>query len=300
MQLNEFIHQNKHLDLFTKKVVEGFLTGLHKSPFHGFSVEFAEHRQYNQGEDIKHIDWKLLSRTDKLFIKKYEDETNLRCHIIIDQSSSMFFPQKEVSKYQYSIIAAACLLQIIKKQKDAFSVSFFSDKIDLSTATKSTGSHFIECINLLQNKLNKTADNIKTNTGEVLHHIAEKINKRGLVVIFTDLNEYANNQAALLKGLQHLYFKKHDIIIFNAIDSSLELALNFDDVPTKFIDSETSEFIKLNPKDVRASYRESVAAYRNTILEKCRQYKIDIFEADINKDLENIIATFIRKRSKYK
>jgi len=300
MKLNEFINKYKNLDAFTKKVVEGFLTGLHKSPFHGFSVEFAEHRQYNAGEDIKHLDWKLYSRTDKLFVKKYEDETNLRCHLLIDRSGSMFYPKKEVSKFQFSLVAAACMLQILKKQRDAFSITFFGDKIEESTAVKSSGSHFTDCISLLQKNMDTTPSDSKTNTGEVLHLIAEKINRRSLVIIFTDLNEYANNKDLFLKGLQHLYYKNHDILLFNTVDEQLELALDYEDVPTKFVDAETQESIKLNPKDIRAQYIESNNQYRKELLDKCRQYKIDAHIADINKDLETTIAAFLRKRGKRK
>ena len=297
MNLSTFIHKYKNLNAFTKKVVEGFLTGLHKSPFHGFSVEFAEHREYNTGESIKDLDWKLYSRTDKLFVKKYEDETNLRCHIIIDQSASMFVPKAEYSKYQFSIVAAACIMQVLKKQRDAYGLTFFTDKIEEMTPIKSSTSHFTNCINLLQNNLNKKMGEGKTNTGAVLNLLAEKINRRSLVILFTDLNERVEHTEELIKGLQHLHFRKHDILLFNVFDKKLELDLDYDDVPTQFVDAETGDSIKLNPQEIRSQYTAAQLAHRKELIEKCTQYKIDCNFADINEDLESTIGAFLRKRS---
>ena len=298
IDLNEFIYQYKNLNAFSKKVVEGFLTGLHKSPFHGFSVEFAEHRQYNLGEDIKHLDWKLFSRTDKLFIKKYEDETNLRCHIIIDKSSSMFYPKEQFSKYQFSVIAAACLLQLLKKQRDAFGINLYSDKLDIVTPIKSSPSHFSDCINLLQQELYTTPTiDINTNSGKVFSLLAEKINRRGLVIIFTDLTENIENQNDFLEGLQLLHFRKHDIMLVNVNHQALEIDFMFENVPTQFVDAETGEKIKLNPEEVRNQYKEQVQSFQKELQEKCMQYKIETFNADITKDLGKTIATFLRMRS---
>jgi uncharacterized protein (DUF58 family) len=297
VDLSAFIHKYQNLNSFSKNVVEGFLTGLHKSPFHGFSVEFAEHRQYNTGESIKHLDWKLFSRTDKLFIKKYEDETNLRCQLLIDNSASMFVPKGKYSKFQFSVVAAACILQVLKKQRDAFGITFFNDKIDESTPIKSSTSHFTDCINLLQKNLYQENTHTKTHTGDVLNLLAEKIHRRSLVVIFTDLNEYSENREAFIKGLQHLHFRKHDILLFNVADKKLELDFEYEDVPTRFVDAETGESIKLNPQEIRSQYIKATKEYRKDLIDKCTQYKIDTYFADINNDLESTIGAFLRKRS---
>ena len=298
MHLNLFIHKYKNLELFSRKVVEGFLTSIHKSPFHGFSVEFAEHRQYNQGESVRHIDWKLFSKTDKLYIKKYEDETNLRCHFVIDQSSSMFVPQGSYNKFQFSVIAAACMMQVLRKQRDAFGLTFFEDNIKESTPVKSTASHFIEMLNLLQGKIDYKNENNSTNTGAVLSLLAEKIHRRSLVVIFTDLTENIEQKEDFLQGLQHLHFRKHDILLINVTHNKLEINLDYANVPTNFIDSETGESIKLNPQEVRKHYVEGMKAYQEELLEKCLQYKIENFSADIEKDLEKTLEAFMRVRSK--
>lgn len=298
MDINLFLHKYKNLELFSRKVVEGFLTSIHKSPFHGFSVEFAEHRQYNHGESIKHIDWKLYSKTDKLFIKKYEDETNLRCHFVIDQSSSMFVPKANYSKFQFSLIATACMMQVLRKQRDAFGITFFEDGIKESTPVKSTSSHFVQLINMLQNKLDENIRDKQTNTGQVLSLLAEKIHRRSLVVIFTDLMEDIGNKNDFLRGLQHLHYRKHDILLINALHHRLETELSFEDIPTQFIDSETGESIKLNPQEVRSNYQSQQKAFHDELLEKCAQYRIETFIADIEKDLEKSLSAFMRIRNK--
>lgn len=297
MDINLFIHKHKNLELFSKKVVEGFLTSIHKSPFHGFSVEFAEHRQYNQGESVRHIDWKLFSKTDKLYVKKYEDETNLRCHFVIDQSASMFVPKSNYSKYQFSLIASACMMQVLRKQRDAFGLTFFEDSIKESTSVKSTSSHFVEMVNLLQSKLELQQKNRTTNTGNALSLLAEKIHRRSLVVIFTDLTENIEQKEDFLKGLQHLHYRKHDILLVNVTHGKLEQELAYDDVPTNFIDAETGESIKLNPQEIRAEYQEKLQEYQNELLAKCMQYKIENFSANIETDLEKTLEAFMRVRN---
>jgi len=172
------IRQLANLELLARQVVEGFVTGLHQSPFHGFSVEFAEHRLYNNGESVKNIDWKLLARTDKLFVKQFEEETNLRCFLLLDTSSSMNFPEKGTSKLEFSIYAAASLMYLFKKQRDAFGLCLFSDKIDWMSAAKSTGSHLFYLYAQLEKAYNEPKANTTTDITGVLHHIAQEIHQR--------------------------------------------------------------------------------------------------------------------------
>ena len=178
------------LELLAKQVVEGFITGLHQSPFHGFSVEFAEHRLYNSGESVKHLDWKLLARTDKLFIKRYEEETNLRCHILIDSSSSMMFPvDQPYNKFTFSVDAAAALIFLMRKQRDAFGLSIFSDALDFYSPAKSSLTHQRFLLSKLERILEdqkKSFKNKKTNIAKMLNNLASKIHKRSLVFIFSD------------------------------------------------------------------------------------------------------------------
>src|ERR1700744_1807663 len=172
------IQQLANLELLARQVVEGFITGLHQSPFHGFSVEFAEHRLYNNGESVKNIDWKLLARTDKLFVKQFEEETNLRCYLLLDTSSSMNFPEKGVNKLQFSIYAIASLMYLFKKQRDAFGLGLFSDKIDQLTQVKSTTSHLFYLYAELEKAYNNPKVNTSTSITQVLHQVAGQIHQR--------------------------------------------------------------------------------------------------------------------------
>src|SRR6476620_6104889 len=191
------VQQLSHLELLARQVVEGFITGLHKSPFHGFSVEFAEHRLYNTGESTKHIDWKLFGRSDKLFVKRYEEETNLRCNLVIDNSSSMHYPAPEkgdrnfLNKISFSIHAAAALIYMLRQQRDAVGLSIFSDKSELQTESKSSSVHHKYLFNELERLLARKQENQRSTTSasKVLHEIAESIHKRSLVVIFSDMME---------------------------------------------------------------------------------------------------------------
>ena len=195
-----------NLELLAKQVVEGFITGLHKSPFHGFSVEFAEHRIYNPGESTRHIDWKLYGRTDKLFTKKYEEETNLRCQLLIDCSSSMFFPKDGLSKFEFSVYAAASLIELLKRQRDAVGLSLFNEKLELHTQAKSSLSHHRYLYSELEERLRAYAEQTKkaTNTVQLLHDIAELTHRRSLVVIFSDLFDDPSRLDELFQALNHL------------------------------------------------------------------------------------------------
>ncbi len=289
------------LELLAKQVVEGFITGLHKSPFHGFSVEFSEHRLYNTGESTKNIDWKLYGKTDKLFVKRYEEETNLRCRIIIDTSSSMLFPYKEKkiqSKLGFSVFGAAALIYLLRKQRDAVGLSFFSEEIELHTQPKMSSSHnrllFSRLNNLLtgNNPLNK-----KTYPAKLLHLISEQIHKRSLVVIFSDMFGYEEPEK-LFAALQHLKHNKHEVILFHVTDRKHEQDFLYNNRPFKFVDMESGEIIKLNPNEIRSSYTKSSKSYIEKLKLKCGQYKIDFVEADINSDFKDVLIPYLIKRSK--
>ncbi len=289
------------LEFLSKQAVEGFITGLHKSPLHGFSVEFAEHRAYNQGESTRHIDWKLFARTDKLFIKKYQEETNLRCHILLDVSSSMYYPEIGLSKLQFSIFSVASIVQLLKKQRDAFSLTTFSNNIEFESEAKSSQIHqrhiFTELEKLFQVK--KVNQHKSTSVAEVIHQIAEKIHKRSLVVLFTDMFLESNeNIDTLFSAIQHLKYKKHEVIVFHVIHRSTELAFEYDNRPYQFMDLETQETIKLNPLDIKEYYRNSVGEYFREIKNKCLQYKIDFIRVNIEEGYEEMLRSFLLKREK--
>jgi uncharacterized protein (DUF58 family) len=295
------IRQLANLELLARQVVEGFVTGLHQSPFHGFSVEFAEHRLYNNGESVKNIDWKLFARTDKLFVKQFEEETNLRCFLLLDTSSSMNFPEKGTSKLEFSIYAAASLMYLFKKQRDAFGLCLFSDKIDWISAAKSTGSHLFYLYAQLEKAYNEPKANTTTDITGVLHHIAQEIHQRSMVIIFSDMLENGMNEEklqSLFAAIQHLKYNKHEVVIFNVTDKQKELDFNFDNRPHHFIDMESGENIKVHPGKIRDAYRESLLHYRHQIELKCAQYKIDIVDANIDEGYHQILKQYLVKRNK--
>lgn len=307
----QVLQQFTHLELIAKQVVEGFITGLHKSPFHGFSVEFAEHRLYNKGESTKHIDWKLFGRTDKLFIKRYEEETNLRCQLVIDNSSSMYFPVKdtksslswgegrgEVNKITFSVYCAAALIELLKRQRDAVGMSIFSDKTDFFAQAKSNPLHH----KMLYHELEKliqphdvTAHKTTAAT-EALHQIAETIHKRSLVIIFSDMMDSKADSEELFSALQHLKHKKHEVILFHVTDKQKELDFDFDNRPYRFVDMETGEEVKLHPNEIKDTYQSSIAHYKKELMLKCAQYRIDFIEADINQGFEQALMPYLLKR----
>ncbi len=302
LKLNEDQHvrQLANLELLARQVVEGFITGLHQSPFHGFSVEFAEHRLYNSGESVKNIDWKLLARTDKLFVKQFEEETNLRCHLLLDTSSSMNYPDKGINKLQFSIYAIASLMYLFKKQRDAFSLGLFSDKIDWMSGVKSTSTHLFYLYAQLEKAYNEPKVNTSTNIANVLHHIAQEVHQRSMVIIFSDMLE--NNMSddklqALFAAIQHLKYNKHEVVIFNVVDKHKEIDFNFDNRPHHFIDMESGDEVKVHPNKIRETYHASLAKFRRELEQKCAQYKIDMVDANIHDGFQNILKSYLIKRN---
>lgn len=294
------------LEFIAKQVVEGFITGLHKSPFHGFSVEFAEHRLYNAGESIRHIDWKLYGKTDKLFVKRYEDETNLRCHIVIDNSSSMYFPLiKEPSvdnsnKITFSIYCAASIMNLLKRQRDAVGLSLFSDKVELHTKAKSSSVHHKFLYSEMEKLLAPISTDVKRKTfaTDAIHEIAENIHKRSLVIIFSDMFENKNGSDELFSAMQHLRHNKHEVILFHVMDKKHEVDFSYDNRPYKFIDMESGDELKINPNEVKDGYVKSMAQFKKELELKCGQYRIDFIEADINKGFEQVLHPYLIKRQK--
>jgi len=286
------------LELLAHQLVEGFITGLHKSPYHGFSVEFAEHKLYNEGETTRHIDWKVYARTDRLFTKRYEEETNLRCLIALDTSASMFYPEKTKAKIRFSKYAAAALGYLLHRQRDAVGLCLFSDKIDLLTPVKSAPTHLDKLLRLLNDVDQRTPTKKSTNVSGILHEIAEKIHKRSLVVLFSDMFDSDENTDELFKALQHLKHNKHEVIVFHVIENDTELLFNFEDRPMEFIDLENGDRLRLNPGDVKKHYQQEATKFHRALKMRCNQYKIDFIEADVKMDFNNILQTYLIKRAK--
>jgi len=295
----------KNLELLAQQVVEGFISGMHKSPFHGFSAEFAEHKIYNAGESTKHIDWKLFAKTDKLYTKKYEEETNLRCHIIVDNSSSMHYPEvagpsiENLNKIGFSVLATASLMNILKKQRDAIGLSIYSDNYDFYAPEKGSERHHQLLLNALDKTITRTQISKKTETYTYLHQIAEKIHRRSLIFLFTDMFQDGVEDEKLFEALQHLKYNKHEVILFHVFDSEKELNFDFDNKPKRFIDVESGEHIDLYADSVQENYHKAVEDYFSRLKMKCAQYKIKYVAADIMKNFEKILVTYLVERQKF-
>lgn len=286
--------QIANIELLAKQVVEGFLTGLHKSPYHGFSVEFAEHRQYNNGESIKNIDWKLFGRTDKLFVKRFEEETNLRCQLVIDTSSSMYYPVDSMNKIRFSLIAAASLIQLMKKQRDASGISLFHDELWFHSQAKLNVTHQKLLFSKLQSCLTEPSQQQGSNIAKTLHYLAEGLHKRSMVIVFSDF--FQSNIEEVFEALKHLKYKKHEVILFDIQEQKQELNFDFENRPYIFKDSETGEELKLHPNAVKEMYQQNYTTYKEALKLKCMQYKIDYHEAIIGSDFNQVLQTFISKR----
>ncbi len=293
-----------NLELLANQVVEGFITGLHKSPFHGFSVEFAEHRLYNKGESTRHIDWKLYAKTKKLFVKRYEEETNLRCHLIIDNSASMHYPIiknpsiDNLTKITFSAIASAALMEILKRQRDAVGLSIYSNKNDYYAPAKGGERHRRMLLTQLDDLL-KSESKLTTDTYKVLHEISEKIHRRSLVFLFTDMFQTTKNEKDLFDALRHLKHNKHEVVLFHTYDGKLEFDFNFENSPKKFVDVETGEEINIYSSTVKKQYKNYVENYFNELKLKCMQYKIEYVPVDINKGFNNVLISYLISRKKF-
>jgi len=293
-----------NLELLAKQVVEGFIIGLHKSPFHGFSVEFAEHRLYNQGESTKNIDWKVYARSDKLFVKRFEEETNLRCQIVIDASSSMYFPEvsknseEGVNKLRFSAMAAAALMNLLKKQRDAFGLSIFDSSLNVHSRCKSSTSHYRLMLTHLDKLINNPEYNKTTNAAQALHQIADSIHKRSMVIIFSDMFEDSEHVESMFSALQHLKHNKHEVVLFHVIDKAKELEFDFKNRPYLFVDIESGEEVRLQSNQVKDFYVDQMKKFTEQLKMKCLQYKIDFVEADIHHGFKPILQSYLVKRSK--
>jgi len=299
----EQIQSFDNFEFIARQIVEGFITGLHRSPFHGFSVEFAEHRLYNSGESTKNIDWKLYAKTDKLFTKCYEEETNLRCQIVIDTSSSMLFPfnEKIQNKLAFSLYSAAALIHLLKKQQDAVGLSFIQDEIVLNTPAKLSESH----IQMLYAQLNKcqkesslqTSFSQKTSLAKTLNQLAETIHKRSLVIIFSDFLQ-EGNYSELFDALQHIRYNKNEVILFHVTEPQKEELFNFENRPTELIDMETGDSIKINPNAIRETYSQKISDIIEQLQNICNLFKMDYIKADINQGFNQILTNYFIKRNR--
>ncbi len=293
-----------HLELLANQIVEGFISGMHKSPFHGFSSEFAEHKIYNPGESTRHIDWKLFAKTDRLYTKRFEEETNLRCHIILDNSSSMHYPRLKEgqpfyeNKIGFSVLASAVLMDLLKKQRDAVGLSVYSDTYEFYAPEKGSGRHHRMLLSRLEEVLERPREAKATDTITFLHQIAQKMHRRSMIILFTDMFQGEDNEA-LFNALQHLKHNKHKVVLFHVIDKKTEFSFDFDNAPRKFVDLETGEQINLFAENIKEEYEKNVRDYFKKIEDTCMQYRIKYVPVSVDEKFEKILLTYLVEKQKF-
>ena len=308
MDLRSELHSTplfQNLELLANQIVEGFISGIHKSPFHGFSAEFAEHKIYNPGESTKHIDWKLFAKTDRLYTKRYEDETNLRCHMILDNSASMYYPEVKklsldnLNKIGFGVLAIAALMQILKKQRDAVGLSIYSDSYNFHASEKSSERHF----QMLYSKLNQVALNKSnsetTKTYTYLHQIAEKVHRRSLIVLFSDMFQTETEEEQLFDALRHLKYNKHAVVLFHLLDHKHELGFQFENTPKRFVDVETGAHIDLYAENIQQVYQQKVLEYQENIKLQCARYGIRYVDVDVQSNFARVLNSFMIEQQKF-
>ncbi len=300
----EKISAFSHLELLANQIVEGFISGMHKSPFHGFSAEFAEHRLYNQGESTRHIDWKLYAKTDRLYTKRFEEETNMRCHIILDNSSSMHYPKLKEgqqfyeNKIGFSVLASAVLMELLKKQRDAVGLSIYSDSYEFYAPEKGSGRHHRMLLDKLEGTLTTPKTGKQTDTTTFLHQIAQKMHRRSMIILFTDMFQLGDT-TELFNALQHLKHNKHKVVLFHVTDKKTEFSFDFDNAPRKFIDVETGEEVNLFADNVKEEYEKQVDLYFKKVAETCMQYRIKYVPVSVDENFEKILTTYLVDKQKF-
>ncbi len=285
----EMVARLSNMSLRARLVVEGYIIGQHKSPFHGFSVEFAEHRAYGPGDEIRHIDWKLYGKTDRFFVKQYEEETNLRSYILLDTSRSMEYKSNKISKLDYGNYLSAALAYLMINQQDGVGLTLFDNQIQTFIPPRSKPSH----VNTILTHLDKTGSAKDTDVGIVLHEMAERIKKRGLIILISDLFDETEN---IINGLKHFRHNKQEIIVFHVMDRK---ELNFDfSNRTKFKDMETDEQITTEPWKIKKIYQKAIQSYQNELRLRCREQKIDYVPLFTDQNLDLALNEYLKKRQR--
>ena len=281
-----------------KGIVSGYMSGMHHSPYHGFSVEFAEHRTYIEGDHLRFLDWKQYARTGKRLTKHFEDDTNLRCHFIVDASASMYYPES-YSKIKTSVYAIAAIIELLRGQRDAFGLSILQDLPQHLFSEKSTKTH-VQQIRLSLAKLLASAPVPHSLPELTLHYIAEHLNKQALVVLFTDGFFSESAMSAFENTLQHFKHNQHDVIVFHVLDEATEVEFNFDNQLYRFIDLEQQSELKINPVELKHAYQNEMQHFINTWETWCQKYKFDYFRLQSGKHYNELLHAFLQKRNRIK
>jgi uncharacterized protein (DUF58 family) len=292
----EILSQIKGLELRAKKIVEGFIAGLHKSPYHGFSVEFAEHRPYNTGDDFKHIDWKAYAKKERFYVKQYEEETNLRCFLVLDGSSSMQFKHRSHwNKLEFSAHLAAAMAYLMQGQRDAVGFASFTDQLHQIVPAKSTRRHLRRIFIEMERHMNQETGRL-TASAAALHELAERIHQRSLVVIFTDLFENVESHDALISALKHLRHRKHEVILFNIMEEGVEKLLDLEHERYILQDLESGEELEVSPGLVKEDYRQNLSQYIHEFRQACDEFQIDFESISTENSLDDALTHFLNKR----
>lgn len=293
----------KNIEIKAKLIVEGFITGMHKSPYHGFSVEFAEHRPYNPGESLKNVDWKVYGKTNKLFSKKFEEETNLRCQVVLDVSDSMRYPQEKgrLSKLEYGAYLSAALQYLMIGQRDAAGLTLFDEDIQFYAPAKARYSWLVPMFKELEKVASSTEYfTHQTATAKVLHQVARKFPRRSLVVLITDLFNQTEDGDALFKALQHLRHEKHEVLVFHLLDKETEEKFEFPNRPVILKDLETGEKIEVLPHQIRDQYQDLITQFKTRFKQRCYEFKIDFIDVDIQQPYDKVLTDYLVKRRSLK
>lgn len=300
---SDILNQLAPLELKARTIVEGFISGLHRSPYHGFSVEFAEHRPYNQGDDFKHIDWKAYGKSERFYVKRYEAETNLRAHVALDISSSMYFKHfADWSKLRYAIHYASALMYMMNRQRDATGLILFDDQIRAEYPAKSSQSHLRMLFQKLEEELEqeqtKSREQRVSASADALHSLAERLKRRSLVIVLTDLFENVEGQDALMSALRHLKHQNHEVLLFNVLEHQSERELDFDDGKFIFEDMETGSELEVIPNQVREDYQQKVKEYTKKFKIDCSNARVDFEEIDTQSPFDLALLAYLNKRKK--
>ena len=294
-----FISQLSNMEMRARLIVEGFITGLHKSPYHGFSVEFAEHRPYNPGDELRHVDWKVYAKTDRHYVKQYEEETNLRHYVVLDTSPSMRYKHKsELSKLEYGAYLASALHYMMVKQRDASGLIAFDESVHTLMPARSTHGYVRNLMAKLEQLTEQSPDGERTSAAAVLSEVAERISRRSLVVIITDLFENIGEHEALLNALRHLRYRGHEVLVFHILESETERHFRFPDVPTRFVDMETGQEMSLQPAQLKENYTAAMQTFSERFKLRCRERNIDFIELDTAESYSTALLAYLNKRNR--
>jgi len=280
-----------HLDVRARLVVEGFIAGMHRSPFHGFSVEFAEHRPYMPGDPLKSLDWKVWARTDRFLVKQYNQETNLRCHLLVDFSGSMGFKSAHsaMTKLDYAQCLAASLAWLMLHQQDAVGLLLFAERPLRYVPARAVRSH----LDVVLKTLGGLEPQGRTRLGPALHELAERIKRRGLVVLCSDLMD---RPGEVLAGLQHFRHDHHEVVVFHILDPE-ELDFPYTD-STTFVDLESGERLTTEPWEIAHRYRRRLATWTAQYRRQCRENRIDYLQIDTRTPFDQALLAYLEKRAR--